>query len=127
MDLVLMFGLGAEFMMMGADLVVHVAAYNNEDRTRDDVSPKFVQVIRQPLDFNQLAKNKFHSRKVASIKLSPDQINGQFLAFKMTIQANVDNNQGIVPLITDFYIEGFCLLPHNKLVRQDPACNCNIF
>ena len=39
----MMFGLGADFMMMGADLVLHVAAYNDEDRTRDDIEAKFIQ------------------------------------------------------------------------------------
>ena len=127
LDFLLMFGLGRDFVMMSADITFHVASYNSEDRTRDDVNPKFIQVYRQPIDFNSLEKNKFYTKKMATVSIQPDYMRGEFLAFKCTIQARVENNQNMVPLITDMYLEGFSFLPHNRMIREDPKCNCNIF
>ena len=92
LDFLLMFGLGRDFVMMSADITFHVASYNSEDRTRDDVNPKFIQIYRQPIDFNSLEKNKFYTKKMATVSIQPDYMRGEFLAFKCTIQARVENN-----------------------------------
>ena len=50
-----------------------------------------------------------------------------FLAFRMTIEASIDNQTGEVPMMRDFFIEGFTIHKSGgALVRKEPK-NCVIF
>ena len=44
------------------------------------------------------------------MKLLPEQMTGKYNAFRLSIYAQFDNPDGVVPLMKDIYLEGFCML-----------------
>ena len=51
---------------------------------------------------------------------------GQFLAFKMTIFGDPDNQYGVQPHMKDFFLEGFAVNDTSDCVRVEPK-KCVIF
>ena len=46
-----MYGMGDEFILMGAGLMVETATYDETDRTRDSLEPKWKTIYKEPLTF----------------------------------------------------------------------------
>ena len=71
----------------------------------------------------------YQKRKVASFDLQPGPNNGEntLIAFRLTIEASVDNDRGEVPMMRDMFLEGFTLhSARSGLVRKEPK-QCIIF
>ena len=127
-DVYLMYGMGDEFILMGAGLMIETATYDEADRTRDALNPKWTTIYKQPLVFPGQVHTQFYNQKVATVKLLPEQMTGKYNAFRISIYAQFDNPDGVVPLMKDIYLEGFCMLDQTRLTRTaPPKCECNIF
>ena len=105
-----MYGMGDEFILMGAGLMIETATYDEADRTRDALNPKWTTIYKQPLVFPGQVHTQFYNQKVATVKLLPEQMTGKYNAFRISIYAQFDNPDGVVPLMKDIYLEGFCML-----------------
>ena len=75
------------------------------------------------------AAQGYQKRKVASFDCQPGPENGEntLIAFRLTVEAAVDNARGEVPMMRDLFLEGFTL--HSAmggLVRKEPK-QCIIF
>ena len=107
---------------------MEVCSYSSDDRTPDDLNPMFRTIYKEPFSVQDSTATQFYNKKVCSLRLLPEQMTKEFLAFKLTVFANFDNAQGMVPLLKDFYLEGFSVIDSVKVVREaPPKCECSIF
>lgn len=128
MDIYLIYACGAEFMLNSAGLKLEVVQYA-ESETRMNVESRFQTVYNEPFTLTGDAATGYQKRKIASFNLQPGGQQGAstFLAFRLTIEAQIDNANGERPMMRDFFIEGFTI--HKKggaLVRKEPK-GCIIF
>ena len=65
-------------------------------------------------------------RNVAEIEIPEIQGNGTHACYRMTIEANIDNNNGEQPHMRDFFLEGFSLYGAGGMKRVKPP-SCVIF
>jgi len=48
------------------------------------------------------------------------------MAIRLTIEGNIDNNTGQQPMMRDFFLEGFSVIPAAGMSRKKPK-ECTIF
>ena len=128
MDIYLIYACGAEFMLTAANVKIEMAQYA-ETESRMAVSDRFRQVYNEPFTLTGDAATGYQKRKIGTFNLQPGGQQGAstFLAFRLTVEAQVDNANGERPMMRDFFLEGFTI--HKKgggLVRKEPK-NCIIF
>ena len=131
MDLYLIFACGAEFLLSAASLKLELVQYAGSEH-KPQVEQRF-QVIHQiPLELAGEAAQGYQKRKITTFNLQPPAAQGganTFLAFRLTIEASVDNPGGHVPMMRDFFLEGFTIHKSRQgggFVRKEPK-NCIIF
>ena len=128
MDIYLIYACGGEFLLSGASIKLEVVQYVGSE-TRADVEQRFQVVYNGPFNLTGEAAQGYQKRKVATFNLQPggQQGSAAFLALKLTIEANIDNATGEVPMMRDFFLEGFSLnTASNAAVRVAPK-QCVIF
>ena len=84
---------------------------------------------KEPFSLTGDAAQGYQKRKISTINLQPggQQGGNTFLAFRLSVNAAIDNATGEVPMMRDFFLEGFALhKAGGNLVRKEPK-NCIIF
>ena len=108
LDIYLLYACGENFALSGAMLKLECARYGNND-SKEAVEQKFRTVYDKPLTFEGEARQGYQKRKIDSFNLAFIDEPGEYLAFKCTIYAAVDNADGNECNMRDFYIEGFAI------------------
>ena len=105
---------------------MEVSSYDHGAATRESVIAGFQRVY-----FDQMRivtdRAQFVTKKLVTIKIDPSKYNGQHLAFRVSIVSDPDNTRGEVPLLKDFYLEGFCLMEETKAPIRKKESSCVIF
>ena len=117
---------GNDFSLQGAKLKVEVVNYTSGN-SRLQVERNFVTIYDAPFQITGEDANGYKKKVVADIEVpSYPAAADSFLAFRVTIYADVDAANGVVPYMKDLYLEGFSILEKVELVRKEPP-KCVIF
>ena len=71
LDLILSYGQGEDFIMMGTKVTVEVASYDQNDN-RQTVEGRFVQIFEKPLDLQGNGRPSYQSKKIDTFELAPE-------------------------------------------------------
>ena len=107
-DIYLLYACGDNFALSGARLKIEFARYAEND-TKEAVEAKFREVYLKPLRLEGEARQGYQKRKIDSLELPFVDEQGEFMAFRCTILAAIDNADGEECNMRDFYLEGFAI------------------
>ena len=127
-DIYLIYACGPEFMLTATNLKLEWAYYSATE-SRASVEGRFQQVYNEPLVLTGDAATGYQKRKIGTFNLQPGGQQGEnnFIAFRLTIEAQIDNANGERPMMRDFFLEGFSIHKQGGgLVRKEPK-QCIIF
>ncbi len=124
----LQYACGRDFLLTGANMRIEAAKYNPAtDHSKEEISGRFQIIYNQPFRLEGEAANSgYMKRSVAEIDIPEIPGNGTHLCYRMTIEANMDNQNGEQPHMRDFFLEGFSLYGTGGMKRVKPP-TCVIF